>query len=356
MKIVAWPTFRNKTCNPYNYLLYTHMKQFGAEIVEFSPREFLSDRFAIWHVHWPESVLNTPNPIHAFAKMTGLITLIKLAKARGTCIIWTVHNLGSHEKFYPGLEKLFWRIFTSYVDGYISLSKVGVSMALERFPMLRRVPGVVIPHGDYREVYPNVISRQEARRRLGLQEQAKVLLFFGQIRQYKNIPYLIRTFKQLSNPQLVLLVAGRPSSEGLKKDVLKEASEDARVRLYLEFVADEDVQVFMNAADLVVLPYREILNSGSALLALSFGRPVLVPEKGAVSELKVGVGEEWVYTYQGELTPQVLAYVLERIGIPRDAPALEKFNWNNIARMTLEFYETVLNNKIEKRKCRMWNW
>lgn len=345
MEIIAWPAFRNKTCNPYNYLLYTHMKKFGAKIVEFSPRDFLSRRFAIWHIHWPESILNTPNPIQAFTKMTGLITLIKLAKARGTRIIWTAHNLGSHEKFYPGLEKLLWKIFTSHIDGFISLSKVGISMTLERFPILGKIPGIVIPHGDYKEVYPNVISREEARRRLKLQEQAKVLLFFGQIRQYKNVPHLIYTFKQLKSPQLVLLIVGKPSSEELKREILNEAWGDARIRLYLEFVADEDVQVFMNAADLVVLPYREILNSGSALLALSFSRPILVPEKGALGELKAEVGREWVYTYQGELTPQVINDVIENIGMLQDGPKLEKFKWENIARATLEFYEGILNTK-----------
>lgn len=349
MKVTAWPAFKNKTHNPYNYQLYTHIKKFGANILEFSPWKCICNHFSIIHVHWPEAILNDHNPIRVFTKTIALIFIIIFAKAKGAKIIWTVHNLNSHERYYPYLEDLFWRVFTSCIDGYISLSKVGLSMALERFPLLRKASGVVIPHGDYCNIYPNFISKQEARRCLGLSKNAKVLVFFGQIREYKNVPHLINTFRQLKIPDLALIVAGKPNSEVLLNTILEEASEDKRIHLYLKFIQDEDVQIYMNAADLVVLPYREILNSGSAILALSFNRPVLVPEKGALSELKTEVGDEWVYLYQGELTPQVLTDVLEIIDIPRGSPFLEKYSWRNIACTTFQFYKSVIYNKYVKQ-------
>src|SRR5690606_17669800 len=82
----------------------------------------------------------------------------------------------------------------------------------------------------------------------------------------------------------------------------RAAQSDARIRLQFDFIADEHVQRYFRAADLVVLPYREILNSGTALLALSFDRPVLLPRAGAGDELSRRVGSAWVRTYDDELS------------------------------------------------------
>ena len=78
------------------------------------------------------------------------------------------------------------------------------------------------------------------------------------------------------------------------------------IRFYFEFVQAAEMQRFMRAADLIVLPYREILNSGSVMLALSFSRPVLVPAFGALSELHQAVGPDWIWLYEGELTSTTL--------------------------------------------------
>jgi beta-1,4-mannosyltransferase len=78
-----------------------------------------------------------------------------------------------------------------------------------------------------------------------------------------------------------------------------------------EFVKKEDVSMFMQAADLVVLPYRSIFNSGSALLALSFNKPVLLPDLGAMGELKNDFGNSWVQTFTGNLDAKTLEHSLE---------------------------------------------
>ncbi len=145
-----------------------------------------------------------------------------LVRLKGTKILWTVHNLRSHEHLHPQLDTWFWKAFTQWLDGYISLSKVGMTAAQERFPRLKNLPGFVIPHGHYRKEYPDGVSSQQARALLKIPPSAKVLLFFSRIRSY--------------NPK--------------------------------------------------------ILNSGSALLVLSFGCSVLVPLQGALSELQTQVGQE----------------------------------------------------------------
>jgi beta-1,4-mannosyltransferase len=99
----------------------------------------------------------------------------------------------------------------------------------------------------------------------------------------------------------------------------------------------------LRAADLVVLPYREILNSGSAILALSFARPVLVPAQGAMTELQRDMGREWVRTYPGELRPRTLADALHWARqTPRDPARLfPNMSWETIARQTLRAYLAI---------------
>ncbi|HEX4782849.1 MAG TPA: glycosyltransferase, partial [Candidatus Sulfotelmatobacter sp.] len=280
-------------------------------------------------------------------KTQAVLSLIDFARRRGTKIVWTVHNLGSHERRYPGIEKWFWRAFLQRLDGFITLSESGLQSARERFPELRSLPGSVVPHGHYRGEYPDD-KRTDCRQRLGIPTNAKVVLFFGWIREYKNVPGLIAAFRGLNNPDAALCLAGRefPKSGASKSggSVREQAGSDARIHMHLRHVPNEEVQTFFRAADLVVLPYREILNSGTALLALSFNRPVLVPNKGAMAELQALVGRNWVRTYEGDLTTEQLAEALQWAQHEHRAAIapLESLDWNRVGEQTLAAYRNVL--------------
>jgi glycosyltransferase involved in cell wall biosynthesis len=343
MRIIALPAFQNRKENPYNWLLYSHIEKLGVKVDEASIENLLAKKYQIWHLHWPESSLNKQNILKALVEIQALLILMDLVRLKGTKILWTVHNLKSHEHLYPQLETWFWKAFTQRLDGYISLSKVGMTAAQERFPRLKNLPGFVIPHGHYREEYPDVVSSQQARALLEIPPSTKVLLFFGRIRSYKNIIQLIRAFREFQDPKTILYIAGRPGTPALEQDLRTEATLDDRVKMHLDFIPKDKAQLYFRAADLVVLPYREILNSGSALLALSFSCPVLVPLQGALSELQAQVGQEWVYTYEGEIISSHMEAALEwALQKPRFQPApLENFNWNNLAQQTIEAYKKI---------------
>jgi beta-1,4-mannosyltransferase len=109
------------------------------------------------------------------------------------------------------------------------------------------------------------------------------------------------------------------------------------------------VQYFLRAADLVVLPYTEILNSGSALLALSFDRPILVPAIGAIPELYELAGGDWVRLYEGELTPELLSdamrWAKQRSPDEFEHAPLDALDWNRLARLTLEAFRSVCDEQ-----------
>jgi len=347
MRILARPAFKNKAENPYNWLLYTHMASLGVEVEEFSPYRILVRKYDVCHLHWPEGGLISPNPLEAIRLSLGLLILIKIAEIRGTKIVWTIHNLKSHEDLYPKLEAWFWTAFVRGVNGYISLSEIGRQTALKRFPTLHQRQGLVVPHGHYREVYPNRMAKVEARRVLNLPPDAKVIAFVGQIRPYKNVPHLIKIFQDLPDPQSLLLVAGRPNSLKTEQVVKTAALGKSRVHLFLDAVPDEAMQLYLNAADLVVLPYYKILNSGSALLALSFNTPILLPCQDTFQELQEIVGTTWVRTYTGELASSELAKALDwALYTPRHEIApLEALDWKPLARKTLKFFKTMTREK-----------
>ena len=339
LRVLAWP---KHSANPYTQLLYTGMEP-RATVDEFSAAA-LRHRYAVWHVHWPESLLNIRNRQKAAFKLNVFLAAVNLIKWRGGKIIWTMHNFKAHDDLHPDLEARFWRRWIPLVDGAISLSETGLATGLETCPRLRDLPTAVIPHGHYRDQYPR--AEVQDRESMGAASASRSILFFGAIRQYKNVDGLVRAFRSISDPQAKLWVVGRPSSAALSDAIQREASGDSRIRLVFEFVKDEDVAKYMQAADLVVLPYRSILNSGSALLALSFDRPVLVPNLGSMGDLRNDFGEKWVRTFDGELGPEALNSALKWASVGRlpICPMPPKYYWPSIREETARFYERVVSN------------
>jgi glycosyltransferase involved in cell wall biosynthesis len=335
---MAWPAFKAE--NPYNVRLCEEMALLGVDVREFSPRALLRRPPDVFHAHWPEIVLNPPGAVRAAARAAAFLILTAVARLRGTQVVWTVHNLHSHERQHPRLERLFWRLFVPLLSGYIALTEGGRAAAMRHFPGLRRRQGFVVPIGHYGGLYPDTVTSSDARLSLGLDADAPVCAFLGQVRPYKNVARLARTFRRLSEPRARLLLAGRPDSEATRREVVQAVDADPRITLALEHVPDDRVQVYLRACDLVVLPFADVLNSASALLALSFDRPVLIPRIGAMGELQELAGDRWVRTYTGDLTPDELAAALRWA---RETPrsrceALDQFAWDVIAHRTVEAY------------------
>ncbi|MEY4575335.1 MAG: hypothetical protein RL701_38 [Pseudomonadota bacterium] len=311
MRVLARPAFRNRLQNPYNALIYDAMLGQGAQVSEYYGGRWLTARHDVFHVHWPESVFNH-NLIGAWLNSQTLLTAMDRLRSQGTRCIWTAHNLAAHERRSPRAEARAWRAFTARLDGFVSLTEHGLTAVRERFPELRAVPGFVVAHPHFRGAYPDNVSRAEARAALSIPADARVITYLGRIYAYKNVPELVRAFGQLQDTDtrpLRLLVAGQPRSAELAAEVVAARAADERVLLSLRHIATEELQLFLRAADLVVLPYREIFNSGSALLALSFDRPVLMPRGPTALDLQASCGADLVHVYD-ELSPAVLRAAL----------------------------------------------
>ena len=344
IRVVGWPAFVNRSLNPYTALLYESVAREGLRVTEFNRLRVAVDEMDILHLHWPDAFIDRPSHLKAAANAAALMSVMSDVRAKGGKIVWTVHNLASHDRFNPRLEKRFWAQFTDRLSGFIALSRYGRAVAEERFPSLAETPGFVVPHGHYREEYPRGIDRLEARRTLGIDHEARVILFFGRVRPYKGIMELIRAFSLLAGRDLALCIAGAPASRPFGGRVRSAAGHDARIHAHLGFVPRDKAQIFFAAADLVVLPYLEVLNSGAAMLALSFDRPVLLPRRGALVELQGQVGREWVETFADDLTHEKLGSAISwalSADRPQTAP-LHGFEWPGIGRKTAHAYHHLL--------------
>jgi beta-1,4-mannosyltransferase len=344
MRVLASPALINRWLNPYNWLLNTHLEREGVNVLGAAPWRVLRGQADIWHVHWPEHVFNRQSVARATFSTRTFLHLVREARQAGIRIVWTVHNLRAHDGRHPKLEEAFWDEFLELVDGLIHLSEAGRAAALARFPHVSARPGWVIPHGHYRTEYVTGHTRTAARQQLQIPATAPLVLFAGRLRPYKNVPALLQAFREMPTPAARCLVAGKPANRAVRDDLAHRADADPRVTLDLRHVPRRELAMMLRATDLVVLPYREILNSGSALLALSLNRPTLVPRQGALAELAETVGPAWVRCYDGTLSGAQLA---EALAWARDTPRpavapLEQFGWQAIARAHRDVYATLI--------------
>lgn len=342
MRVLAWPAFRKEAANPHAALLARELIALGVHMLDWTPFRALTRSPDIWHLHHPETVLHRRSVLGSAIETFVFVILLWLARLRGTRILWTVHDLGSNDRLHPRLEAWFLKLFVPQVDAFIALTKRSRRMTLDRFPCLRDRPNAVVPHGHYRGAYPQTVTRETARQRLGLPHEATVLLHFGLMRPYKNAPHLISSFRAAPKAGAVLLVVGKGFDAVFEREIRDAADGAADVRLDLRWVPPEEVQYFFAASDLVVLPYRRIMNSGAVMLALTFGRPVLVPDLGSMRDQQEVFGTEWIRLYSGDLTGSELAAAGEWARrTPRQAPDLEHFEWPALARRTCILYEEV---------------
>ncbi len=143
---------------------------------------------------------------------------------------------------------------------------------------------VLIDHGHYIGYYPDVVTRSAARLKLGIADNDFVFLFIGLCKPYKNVEGLISAFEQLGG-EPVLVIAGKfPNSKYEATIRAAVARSRARIILHPGFVPDGDIQIYLHACDIVTAPYKEVLTSGTTMLAFSFGRPVIAPALGFLKD------------------------------------------------------------------------
>ena len=210
-------------------------------------------------------------------------TISRLARKNGkTKVVGVLHNLIPHE---PRIfDKTFARYFCSSIDGFIALSK-SVLEDINKFEAKK--PKLFSPHPLY-DHFGEKVSKDEACQRLNLDPNKKYLLFFGLIRDYKGLDWLLEAFANsgISDKGYRLIIAGEFYSHREKYISLAESLHIINnIEWRTEFVPDEEVKFYFGVADLIVQPYKSATQSGVTQIAYHFEKPMLVTKVGGLPEI-----------------------------------------------------------------------
>ena len=339
--------------NPYQALLGRELEARGVRLRPmrrswlFALRDPWIWRADVLHLHWLDQLILVRSRALSVIRTAAVVVQLAALRVAGVRIVWTRHNTLNHERLHPFLEEAATRIIARFVSGIIVHCQRARVQALRELSPRPHAPVLVVPHGHFIGRYPNDVTRDESRRRLGISEAATVFLLFGGLRDYKGVPDLVEAFETLEGDDVRLLIAGAARRPATIASLEAVAEADPRILFHPGFVPDEGVQVFMNAADLVVLPYRDIQMSSVAMLALSFGRACIVPTRGCLPEI---LTESCAFLYDPD-DPRGLSAALQRARAERDAlPAMgaratrraEQYDWATAAEITVALYRPEL--------------
>jgi glycosyltransferase involved in cell wall biosynthesis len=282
--------------NPYQALLYSGFWEQGIAPVPLGQLEELGALTAlqaagarvVLHHHWTNFVLNPArNDSDARERIARHLGMIDQFLADGGRVVWTVHNILPHKVALPEREVELRRGLVARASLVHVMAAQTRELVAERYE-IPAAKELHIPIPNYMNAYETYISRDEARYQLGLWPDQIVYAFLGSIRSYKALDELIDAFDRVSRKdpgRRQLLVAGNPSDEPGVDDFLDRCLLHPFISLHAGRVPPEDMQLFLRAADVVLLPYVRSLNSAVLMMALSFGLPVVAPDIGGMSEL-----------------------------------------------------------------------
>ncbi|HBY95787.1 MAG TPA: hypothetical protein DEP84_17835, partial [Chloroflexi bacterium] len=244
-------------------------------------------RPAILHLHWPELQYAYPSSRTRTKRLASFLAGLLVARRAGTRLVWTLHNAEPHEGHLARTHDTVVRLLARLADAihvHDETARLTLTALTGRHDRLYQAP-----HFSYHGWYPEPPSRNVARRALGLPETAYIVLSLGHLRHYKGNDLLLRGFAAVADPDMCLVVAGKPHlDDPHTAELTALAARDPRVRFLPRYIPDDEVPTFMAAADVVALPYRRSTTSGAALLAFTFGRPILAPALGPFPLLAAG--------------------------------------------------------------------
>lgn len=289
--------------NPYWKLLVTSLSKKGIFFIfnaRLSIRWLWKNRkkVRIVHFHWPEQFYSANKFTSYLKNSLSFIFFLLFIKFLGYNLIWTVHNVLPHNTKYRKLSFINNFILANLADVLV-IHGESIRPFIKKM-YLRKRNIFIIPHGNYIKYYKNNTSKEIARKLLSLNTKEFVYLYFGLIREYKGVFDLVNSFKKLKTLKKFsdnekLIIVGKPENKEIKENLIKETKDDEDIILNLSFISNDEVQVYFNAADVVVFPFKDITTSGSFFLALSFGKPVIALKKGIFidySNKKIGLFPE----------------------------------------------------------------
>jgi glycosyltransferase involved in cell wall biosynthesis len=266
-------------------------------------------------------------------------TILRRAKKnKHTRVVCVVDNIIPHEK-RPGDEQ-FTKYFIKPIDAFVTMSKD----VLKDVKTFTDKPAFFTPHPIY-DSYKEAVSKEDACKKLQLDPAKKYILFFGFIREYKGLDWLLEAMadKRIQDAGIELIAAGEyydKAVEAKNNSIVEQYKLHNIVHLVTDFIPNSEVRYYFSAADLVVQPYKHATQSGITQIAFHFEKPMVVTNVGGLAEVvpdgKVG--------FVAEPNPSAIADAILKFYEPNSIPGLhenilnekKKYTWGTFTKVMMQ--------------------
>lgn len=330
----------------YNDCLNSAISSLGGEVSEsiYSMRWLMANarRGDVCLFHWPSyTYAVSDNPTMNLVAAARFVAVLGMLRAKGCKVAWIAHNLMPHSVTVPvGLDRWMRRIVVRAASTVLAHGSANSRIVANEFPASRAKIRPIV-HGHFIGLYPPCAeTRRSVRARFGIPDEAHVALAFGACMPYKGIHRLPAAIAALpiEASNVHLLVAGTCRSDAYRARVLEEMQTylPGRHTFHPRFIDDRDVAAYFEAADMFVCPYEKSLTSGSAILAMSFGLPVVAPGTPFMVEI---LPEHATGLYdpdsEGALESAMLATLRTRCDRADIIEHVRRYQWAHTARVIL---------------------
>lgn len=270
--------------------------------------------------------------------------VLKSLKKKGVKNIGILDNVIPHERRPGDIQ------FTKY---YINSNSAFIVMSnTVRDDLLKFKPDAIfkqVLHPLY-DHFGSLIKKNEAREKLGIQQNKNVLLFFGFIRKYKGLDFLLESIRFLPDDYLLVIAGEIYGSFDEYEQIIKKYNLENKVKLFIRYIDDGEVPLFFSASDVCILPYKSATQSGILGISYHFGLPVIATDTGGLREMIEPFNTGIIVR---EPAPNLLSSAISdyfNLELSSQYKAnIEKYkhkaSWASLAKEILDLYEILKNNQ-----------
>lgn len=345
---------------PYQALLIDSLRAQGLVVEVHPPKlllifQFLRRRPDIIHIQFLQHYLST-NIIYGWFRLVLFAIQAVLLRLMGVRIVWTVHEWFDKEtdagNYTPSpLQAKTAGIVLGAIITHCDSTKDTIIQASGlRQQSTQKI--FTIPHHNYIDTYPNDIERDVARKQLGIREDETVFLLFGSIHRSKGVLRALDAFKKIEDNSTKLIITGEVP-DNLREGILAKISHSKNVFLVdpPNPIPDKDIQIYMNASDVVILPYTVFTTSGVAVLAMSFKKACIAPRAGFFKDIFNSSGAFLYHpSTEGALSKAMETAIAHRKQLPEmgeyNFKACQAWSGDYITQKTIKTYRLTINRPL----------
>lgn len=341
--------------NPYLKTLYNGFVQQGIDVT-CSIEEFWNNvnSYDIVHIQWPNLLVDELDD--TCKRLKSVIVKIKQHKIPLVC---TCHNLKPHYNIGKAINNTY-RIVYNNCDYIHHLGEASIQLLKELYPDIT-AKHIVIPHHTYDEIYNFDISKDEARKKLGIPQNVNCILSFGSFRHDEERKLLINLSKKMRKQNVYFLAPGFYRSVILRKNIFlglialyntikySIIAKINNIHICHDYVSDNDLPYYLKAADVMLIQRVRILNSGNVSLAMLAGLPIVGPDDGNVGAILKDTGN-FVFDpkNQNNLSSLIqLALTSKYVGDLNRKYAESNLTTISVVKQLINFYTYIFNFESE---------